>query len=140
MTLTPDIAPTVHVDVPLNLPTEDGGTFRVLQPIGAHRTQTEGLVVFPALVDLYEFDESRWNVTHVGTGLRIPVDFDSEEKATAYANACGPLADWAQDRPELPVETRVKLLQLALEHGCQPDKRVDTALARHAAKTDGGGE
>jgi hypothetical protein len=134
MTAAPDTAPTVHVDVPLYLPLEGGGTFRVSQGIGGIRTQTEGLVVFPALTGLFEMDESRWYVTHVGTGMRIPVTFDDQEHATAFANAAGPLALWWEKRPELSVETRQKLIDLAQEHDGRLDQHVLDAIARRAAK------
>lgn len=136
MTLTPATAPTVHVDIILNLPTEDGGTFRVRQGIGGIRTQTEGLVVFPAVYGPFDIDESEWHVFHVGTGQRIPVAFDDEQQATAFANAAGPLAVWSQKRPKLAKKTRVELLQLAQEHGCRPDQRIHGFLARNAAKTN----
>ncbi|MCX4911869.1 hypothetical protein [Streptomyces sp. NBC_00878] len=135
MTATHDTTPTVHVDVPMNLPLEDGGTLRVRQGIGAIRTQTEGLVVFPVLIGPYEVDDSRWSVTHVGTGLRIPVAFDDEEHATAFANAAGPLACWWQKKPKLPLETRLKLVRLAQEHGGTPDQKALDALARHDSTT-----
>lgn len=134
MTLTPDTAPTVHVDVPISLPLEDGGTFLVRQGIGAIRTATEGLVVFPRLTDLFEMDDDAWHVTHVGTGRRIPVTFDDQEHATAFANAVGPLAAWWQKRPELSREARLKVVELAQEHGGTPDQHILDALARRAAK------
>lgn len=134
MTLTPDTAPTVHVNVPLYLPLEGGGTFRVSQGIGGIRTQTEGLVVFPALTGLFEMDESRWYVTHVGTGLRIPVTFDGQEHATTFANAAGPLAPWWEKRPELSAETRRTLIELAQELDGRLDQHVLDGIARRAAK------
>ncbi|MEV5915773.1 hypothetical protein AB0M00_43685 [Streptomyces chartreusis] len=140
MTAIPETTTTVHLDVPLTLPTDDGGTFRVRQPIGAHRTQTEGLVVFPALIDLYDFDESRWHVTHVDTGLRLPVEFDTEEQAAAFAGAVGPLVDWTQPRPALPVDVRMQVMELALEHGGRLDQRVREQYDRRNATPDGGGE
>lgn len=139
MTATPETE-TVHVDVPLSLPTDDGGTFRVRQPIGAHRTDTDGLVVFPALIDLYDFDESRWHVTHVGTGLRIPVEFDNEDQAAAFAGAVGPLADWAQPKPVLPVDARTRVLELAVKHGGRMDQRIREQYDRRVAESAGGGE
>lgn len=128
---------TVHVDVPINLPLEGGGTQTVSHGIKAIRTQTEGLVVFPVLIGPYDVDKSRWSVTHVGTGMRIPVAFDSKEQAAGFANAAGPLALWRQKFPRLSSATRVSLIELAQEHGGTPDQRVLDALARHAAK-DGG--
>jgi hypothetical protein len=134
MTTTPDTAPTVHVDVPLYLPLDGGGTFRVSQGIGGIRTDTEGLVVFPALTGLFEMDESRWYVTHVGTGRRIPVTFNDQEHATTFANAAGPLAAWWEKQPQLSAETTQKLIQLAQEHDGRPDQHVLDAIARRAAK------
>jgi hypothetical protein len=125
---------TVHVDVPINLPLEGGGVQTVCHGIKGIRTQTEGLVVFPVLIGPYDIDESRWSVTHVGTGLRIPAAFDSKEQATRFANAAGPLALWWQKFPEMSVETRLKLIELAKEHGGTPDQHVLDALARRAAK------
>ena len=137
MTTTPDTARTVHVDVILNMPLEDGGFLPVRQGIGAIRTQTEGLVVFPRLAGPFEIDEGRWCVTHVGTGHRIPVMFEDEEHATGFANAAGPLAAWWEKRPQLSVETRLKLIALAQEHGGMPDQHILDALARRAAKEGG---
>lgn len=134
MTTTPDTAPTIHVDVTLNLPLDDGGVLPVRQGIGAIRTQTEGLAVFPVLTGPFEFDDDHWSVTHVGTGLRLPVTFDDQEHATAFANAAGPLAAWWQKKPELSAETRLELIRLAQEHDGTPDQRILDALARRAAK------
>lgn len=135
MTLTPDTAPTVHVDVVLNFPLEEGGVLPVRTGIGAIRTNTEGLVVFPCLTGPLEFDDAAWHVTHVGTGRRIPVTFEDQEHATAFANAAGSLAVWWQKRPALPTETSLKLIELAREHGGTPDQHVLDAIARRAAKT-----
>jgi hypothetical protein len=134
MTTTPATEPTVHVDVVLNMPLDDGGFFPVAQGIGGVRTQTEGLVVFPRLTGLFEIDESQWHVTHVGTGRRIPVTFDDKAHATAFANAAGELAVWSQKRPELPPDVLVRLIVLAQEHGGTPDQHIQGALARRAAK------
>lgn len=136
MTATPETQRTVHVDIPLNLPLDDGGTLRVRQAIGAIPTQTEGLVVFPAVMGMFEIDDSRWHVTHVGTGLRLPAAFDDEETATGFANAVGPLAAWAEERPELSMETRLKVVELAQEHGGTLDQRILDGLARRAAKAN----
>lgn len=137
MTATPDTAPTVHVDVVLNLPLDDGGILPLRQGIGAIRTKTEGLVVFPRLTGPFEIDDDLWCVTHVGTGRRIPVMFDDQEHATGFANAAGPLAAWWQERPELSRETRLKVIELAQEHGGTPDQHILDALARRAAKESG---
>lgn len=137
MTTTPDIAPTVYVDVPINLPLEGGGIQTLCHGIKGIRTQTEGLVAFPVLIGPYDIDKSRWSVTHVGTGLRIPAAFDSKEQATGFANAAGPLALWWQKFPELSVDTQMALMELAQEHGGTPDQRVLDALALRVAK-DGG--
>lgn len=134
MTATPDTAPTVNIDVPISLPLEDGGTLRVRQGISAIRTETEGLVVFPALLGLFDIDDQVWHVTHIGTGLRIPVTFPGQEHATAFANAAGPLACWWQKRPDLPMDVHLKLVALAQEHGGTPDQKVVDALARRQAK------
>jgi hypothetical protein len=134
MTTTPETTTTVHVDVPINLPLEGGGVQTVCHGIKGIRTQTEGLVVFPVLIGPYDIDESRWSVTHVGTGLRIPVAFGSKEQATGFANAAGPLALWWQKFPELSSDTQVALIELAQEHGGTPDQRVLDVLARRAAK------
>ncbi|MFF7795593.1 hypothetical protein [Streptomyces sp. NPDC007991] len=134
MTLTPETAPTVHVDVVLNMPLEDGGVLPIRQGIGAIRTQTEGLVVFPRLLGPFEIDDEAWYVTHIGTGRRMPVTFDDEQHATAFANAAGPLAAWWQQRPELSKETRLRLVELAQAHGGRPDQHILDALARRAAK------
>ncbi|MFJ8727706.1 hypothetical protein [Streptomyces sp. NPDC093269] len=136
MTTTPE---TIHVDVILNLPLEDGGFLPMRQGIGAIPTQTEGLVVFPSLIGPFEIDDDVWNVTHVGTGRRIPVSFEDQEHATAFANAAGPLAAWREDRPALTVDTRLKLIELAQEHGGRPDQRVLDAIARRAAKASEAG-
>lgn len=125
---------TIHVDVVVNLPLEDGGVFPLRQGIGAIRTNTEGLVVFPRLIGPFEIDDDAWDVTHVGTGRRIPVTFDDQEHATAFANAAGSLAVWWQKQPELSLETRLKLIELAQEHGGRPDQKILDALARRAAK------
>lgn len=134
MTLTPDTTPTVHIDVILKLPLDDGGTLPIRQGIGAIRTETEGLVVFPALTGPFEIDDDVWHVTHIGTGLRIPVAFEDQEHATAFANAAGPLACWWQKRPELSLDARLKLVALAQEHGGTPDQHILDALARRKAK------
>jgi hypothetical protein len=134
MTTTPDTAPTIHVDVVLNMPLEDGGVLPVRTGIGAIRTQTEGLVVFPRLTGPFEIDDNAWSVTHVGTGRRIPVTFDSQEQATEFANEAGRLAVWWQKRPELTPETSQRLIELAQEHGGRPDQHILDALARRAAK------
>ena len=134
MTTTPDTERTVHVDVVVNLPLEDGGVLPLRQGIGAIRTNTEGLVVFPRLTGPFELDDSAWDVTHVGTGRRIPVTFADEEHATAFANEAGRLAVWWQKQPELDLETRLRLIELAQEHGGHPDQRILDALARRAAK------
>lgn len=128
---------TVHVDVPINIPLEGGGTETVCHGIKGIPTQTEGLVVFPVLIGPYDVDKARWSVTHVGTGLRIPAAFDTKEQATGFANAAGPLAVWWQKFPELSVDTQVALVELAQEHGGQPDQRILDALARRGTK-DGG--
>jgi len=128
---------TVHVDAPINLPLEGGGIQTVSHGIKGIRTQTEGLVVFPVLIGPYDIDKSRWSVTHVGTGLRIPAVFGSKEQATGFANAAGPLALWRQNFPELSIDTRLKLVELAQEHGGTPDQHVLDALARLAAKESG---
>jgi hypothetical protein len=134
MTSTRDTARTIHVDVVLNMPLDGGGVLPVRTGIGAIRTQTEGLVVFPRLTGPFEIDEDAWDVTHVGSGRRIPVQFDDQEHATAFANAAGPLAVWWQKRPALSSETSQRLVELAQEHGGRPDQHVLDALARRAAK------
>lgn len=126
--------PTVHVDVIVNMPLEDGGVLPIRQGIGAIPTQTEGLVVFPRLAGLFEIDDDAWCVTHVGTGRRIPVVFEDQEHATAFANAAGALADWSEERPHLALTVRLKLIRLAKEHGGTPDERIAEQLARHEAK------
>jgi hypothetical protein len=136
MTTTPEAAPNVHVDVVLNLPIEDGGVLPIRQGIGAIRTQTEGLVVFPRLTGPFEIDDDAWHVTHIGTGRRVPVTFEDQEHATAFANAAGPLAAWWQKQPALSLEARLKLIGLAQEHGGTPDQHVLDALARRAAKAN----
>jgi hypothetical protein len=134
MTAAPDTETTIHVDVILNLPLDDGGFLPLRTGIGAIPTRTEGLVVFPALTGPFEIDDSRWCVTHVGTGRRIPVTFEDEEHATTFANAAGPLAPWWEKKPEMALETRLKLIEVAQEHGGRPDQHVLDALARRAAK------
>lgn len=138
MIATPETVTTVPVDVPINVPLEGGGVITVSHGIKGIQTQTDGLVVFPVLIGPYDIDTSRWSVTHVGTGMRIPAAFDSKEKATEFANAAGPLALWDQKFPELSVETRLALASLALEHDGQLDQRIADSFARHNAK--GGGE
>lgn len=126
--------PTVHVDVIVNLPLEDGGVFPVRQGIGAIPTQTDGLVVFPRVTGPCEMDDDVWDVTHVGTGRRLPVTFDDEAHATSYANAAGELADWSEKRPRLPLDVRLKLVRLAKEHGGTPDPRIVEQMARRDAR------
>lgn len=132
MTVTkPD---TIHVDVVINVPLDDGGFLPIRTGIGAIPTQTEGLVVFPRLTGPFEFDEDAWCVTHVGTGRRIPVTFDDQEHATVFANEAGRLAAWGEDRPVLPPDVLVRLIEVAQEHGGRPDQHILDALARRAAK------
>jgi len=138
MTITDTTPSTVHVDVPLNLPTDDGKILRTRQGIGAIRTQTEGLVVFPMLVDLMETDESVWHVTHAPTGRRLPVGFPDEEHATAFANAAGPLARWDHEQPVVTHAARLHLVALANEHDGFVDPRFLGALDRRSAELRGG--
>lgn len=137
MTATPETETTILVDVPINLPLEGGGMLTTSHGIKGIRTQTEGLVVFPVLIGPYDVDKSRWSVTHVGTGLRVPAAFNTKEQATEFANAAGPLTAWWQKFPEMSVDTQVALIELAQEHGGQPDQRILDALARRGTK-DGG--
>lgn len=134
MTATPETRRTVHVEVVTNLPLEDGGVLPVRQGIGALPTQTEGLVVFPRLTGPFEMDDGVWDVTHVGTGRRLPVTFPDEEHATSYANAAGALVDWSEAKPKLPLDVRLRLVRMSPEHGGTPDPRVAEQLARRDVK------
>ncbi|MFF1444176.1 hypothetical protein [Streptomyces sp. NPDC058295] len=137
MTATPETTRTIHVDVTLNMPLDDGGVLPIRTGIGAIRTQTEGLVVFPRLIGPFEIDDQHWSVTHVGTGRRIPVEFEDEEHATAFANDAGSLAAWWEERPHLPAKTLLQVIELAQEHGGTPDQHVLGAMARKKAAEEG---
>jgi len=134
MTVTPETAATVHVDVVINLPLDDGGVLPVRTGIGGIRTQTEGLVVFPRLLGPFEIDDDRWCVTHVGTGRRIPAMFPDQEHATRFANTVGSLADWSEKWPKLALDVRLKVVRMAKEHGGVLDPRIAEQLDRHDAK------
>jgi hypothetical protein len=127
-------AETVHVDVIINMPLDDGGFLPVRQGIGAIRTGTEGLVVFPAVTGPFEVEESRWDITHVGTGRRIPIAFPDQESATACADEAGALTDWSADHPSVPALAVVRLGQ---KHGGVPDPHVAHAMARLEARAGG---
>lgn len=134
MTTSPETKRTIHVEVVTNLPLEDGGFLPIRQGIGAIPTQTEGLVVFPRLTGPFEMDHDAWDVTHVGTGRRLPVTFADEEHATSYANAAGAMADWSEAKPKLPLDVRLRLVRMAPEHGGTPDQRIVEQLALRDAK------
>ncbi|MDI3408331.1 hypothetical protein [Streptomyces cavernicola] len=132
-TTAAELSPTIHVDVPLNLPTSDGTLVRTRQAIGAIRTQTEGLVIFPKVVGLMEIDESVWVVTHTLTGLRLPFEFPDEEHATAFANAAAPMACWDQEQPVVTREAKLQLVALAEEHAGFAEPRFLADLDRRSA-------
>ncbi|MFI8792634.1 hypothetical protein [Streptomyces sp. NPDC055105] len=134
MSTTSEKPRTISIKVPLDLPTEDGELSRVRQTIIAILTQTDGLVVFPALGYLFDFIDDAWHVTHVGTGLRLPLTFPGEAQATAFANAAGELADWSVNHPSLPLDVRRQVVLLGKEHGGIPNQKVREQLARLEAE------
>lgn len=126
MTTQPDLG-IVHVDAALDARLDDGRILPVRTGIGASLTSTLGLVVFPVLTGWFDFDESRWTVTHAPSGRYIPVEFPDQAGATAFAEALAPLADWTQDKPAMQGEDVVRI---GLELGGTVGPRVLKAYAR----------
>ncbi|MGW3400766.1 hypothetical protein [Streptomyces zhihengii] len=121
---------TVHVDVPVLVPAEDepDSPMQIVRMgIAAEPTATEGLVVFPKITDLFDYDGTVWHVTHTCTGRKLPIDFPTETQAVAYAGSLGGIADWTSPTPAIDVP---RLIALAADHDGTVAQRVLDALAR----------
>lgn len=122
---------SVHAEAVLNVPTDDGPPLPIRMGIAAEPTPTDGLVVFPKLLDLFDYDDSIWHVTHTATGHYLPIDFPTEEQAVGFADAIGHLADWTDREPALDVPELVRIGRL---HDGTPAPHVIEALTRRAMK------
>ncbi|CQR59230.1 hypothetical protein [Streptomyces leeuwenhoekii] len=120
---------TMHVEAILNIPLDNGRTMPTRMGIAAEPTTTDGLVVFPKLLDLFDYDDSVWHVTHAPTGRYLPIDFPTEEQAAGFAGAIGGLADWASLAPVVDVPA---LVAVASEYDGAVHQRVLDALGRRA--------
>ncbi|TXS50126.1 hypothetical protein [Streptomyces sp. t39] len=118
---------TVHVETVLNVPLDDGRLMPTRMGIAAELTPTPGLVVFPKLIDLFDYDDTIWHVTHVATGRMLPIDFPTDAHASAYAAAVGDLADWTSPTPTIDVPA---LIARADVHDGTVHQRVLDALTR----------
>lgn len=92
--------------------------------VDARTTETAGLVTNPVL--LFDDQAGRrviadldWRtVTHTPSGMRFPVNFPDDQRATDFAKSIGHLADWQQAKPNIP---EAEVLKVAFQHGGIPE-------------------